>query len=57
MKRKCHYCEATTSKTLTDFCEIGWEAISFNGGKAICACPNHLEQFGDDQFFKNFTEK
>jgi hypothetical protein len=47
-KYKCKYCEATTTMALTDFCEIGWEAVSFNGRKAVCACPIHTEQFQDD---------
>ena len=52
MKRKCHYCEATTSKTLTDFSDIGWEAVSFNGSKAICACPQHTKQLEQDEIHR-----
>lgn len=44
MKRKCAYCEKTTNKSLSDFYEIDWEAISFNGRKAVCACPVHSKR-------------
>jgi len=43
-KRKCKYCNATTTKPLSDFWEIGWEAVSFNGRKAVCVCPKHCKQ-------------
>ncbi len=43
VKRNCKYCDATTSKSLSDFWEIGWEAVSFNGKKAVCACPKHTK--------------
>ena len=48
MKRKCKYCNATTTQPLSDFCEIGWEAVSFSGKKAICACPEHCKWLEKD---------
>ena len=43
MKRKCAYCTETTNKSLSDFWEVKWEAVSFNGRKAVCACPKHTK--------------
>ena len=48
VKRQCKYCTATTTKLLSDFCEIGWEAVSFNGRTAVCACPIHAKQLESD---------
>ena len=48
VKRKCKYCNETTNKALSDFHEIGWEAVSFNGRKAVCACPIHCKQLEKD---------
>ena len=47
-KRKCKYCDEITNKSLSDFYEIGWEAVSFNGRKAVCACPKHCKQLEED---------
>lgn len=41
MKRKCHFCEATTNQSLGDFHEIDWNAFSISGEKATCYCPKH----------------
>ena len=48
VKRKCKYCEATTTQPLSDFCEIGWEAVSFSGRLAVCACPEHTKKLEGD---------
>ena len=48
MKRQCKYCDATTTKQLSDFSEIGWEAVSFNGRKAVCVCPKHCKKLEED---------
>ena len=48
VKRKCKYCEATTTQSLSDFCEIGWEAVSFCGRLAVCACPEHAKKLEGD---------
>ena len=47
-KRECKYCNETTTKPLSDFWEIGWEAVSFNGKKAVCACPKHCKRLEQD---------
>ena len=47
-KRNCKYCNATTTQPLSDFSEIGWEAVSFNGRKAVCACPEHAKKLEED---------
>ncbi len=44
MKRQCKYCNETTNKSLSDFHEIDWEAVSFSGRKAVCACPKHTKK-------------
>jgi len=33
VKRKCAYCDETTSRALSDFWSTGWEAVSFNNRK------------------------
>lgn len=48
MTKKCEYCEATTNHSLSDFYEIGWEAVSFFGRTAVCACPKHTKKLEDD---------
>lgn len=48
-ERKCVMCNNTTNKSLSDFYEIGWEAMSWNKRPAVCLCPdcckkdNHTE--------------
>ena len=44
VKRKCAYCDETTSRALSDFWSTGWEAVSFNNRKVVCACPKHTKQ-------------
>ncbi len=59
-KRICKYCESTTNHPLSDFCDIGWEAVSFNGRKAVCACPRHCKKFEEDMqrsLLKNSVEQ
>ena len=46
--RKCKYCNETTTQSLSDFCEIGWEAVSFGGRKAVCVCPKHTKRLEED---------
>ena len=48
MRKECKYCKATTTQLLSDFHEIGWEAVSFNGRKVVCACPLHCKQLEMD---------
>lgn len=43
-KRKCFACEETTSKTLSDFYLIGWNAFSLGKEEATCACPKHSDK-------------
>jgi len=47
-EKKCKYCNLTTMTSLSDFHEIGWEAVSFNGREAVCACPKHCKQLEKD---------
>ena len=63
MKRSCKYCEATITKSLSDFWEMGWCAVSFNRRLAVCACPKHAENLQEEMqnalvrnVFKQFHE-
>lgn len=42
-KRRCVYigCEAMTSRSLGDFADIGWSAMSWNRNAAACLCSLH----------------
>lgn len=39
-KKKCAFCDNTTYKTLSNFWDIGWEAMQWGNNKVVCMCPN-----------------
>jgi len=41
MKKKCKWCDETTTQSREDFHEIGWSAVQFGKEKMVCACPKH----------------
>ena len=43
-KRKCYWCKREIGIPLSDFHEVDGQAVSFKGGTAICACPNHQKE-------------
>ena len=42
-KRKCSFCDATTTESLNEFYSIGWNAYSLGNETSRCACPKHTE--------------
>ena len=50
VKRKCKYCQATTTQSVLDFYKTGWIALSFNGKKVIYACPKHNKQLKKEMY-------